>query len=92
MFQQTKYDNRPGLSIEDRKFINIMDTGMEKDESGSWVAPLPFRNEVIQLPNSREEAYSRLRSTRKALDRKPEMKKHYFAFMQKILDNQHAEP
>ena len=92
VFQQTKYDNRPGLSIEDRKFINIMDTGMEKDESGSWVAPLPFRNEVTQLPNSREEAYSRLRSTRKALDRKPEMKKHYFAFMQKILHNQHAEP
>lgn len=57
-----------------------MDTGMEKDESGSW--------EVTQLPNSREEAYSRLRSTRKALDRKPEMKEHYFAFMQKILDNQ----
>ena len=92
VFQQTKYDNRPGLSIEDWKFINIMDTGMEKDESRSWVAPLSFRNEVTQLPNSREEAYSRLRSTRKALDRKPEMKEHYFAFMQKILDNQHAEP
>lgn len=92
VFEQTKHDNRPGLSVEDRKFINIMDTGMEMNESGSWVAPLPFRNEVTQLPNSREEAYKRLKSTRKTLDRKPEMKEHYFAFMQKTLDNGHAEP
>ena len=76
VFQQNKFDNRPGLSIEDRKFINIMDTG-----KSSWVAPLPFRDEVTQLPNSREEAYSHLTSTRKALDQKPEMKEHYFALM-----------
>jgi hypothetical protein len=70
----------------------MMDTGMKKNETGSWIAPLPFRNEVTHLPNSREEAFKRLKSTRKTLDRKPDMKKHYFAFMQKILDNGHAEP
>ena len=65
---------------------------MRKNELKKWVALLPFRQEVTQLPNSRKEAYKRLRSTRKTLDRKPEMKNHYFAFMQKILDNGHAEP
>jgi hypothetical protein len=65
----------------------MMDTGMKKNETGSWIAPLPFRNEVTHLPNSREEAFKRLKSTRKTLDRKPDMKKHYFTFMQKILDN-----
>ena len=64
---------------------------MKKNESGNWEAPLPLRHEVTQLPNSRE-AYKRLRSTRKTLDRKPTMKSYYFAFMQKILDNGHAEP
>ena len=92
VFERTKLDNVPGLSVEDRKFIEIMDAGMEKNESGSWVAPLPFRNEVTYLPNSRGEALNRLKSTRRTLERKPEMKEHYFALMQKILDNGHAEP
>jgi hypothetical protein len=92
VFERTELDNRPGHSVEDRKFIEIMVTGMKKNETGSWIAPLPFRNEVTHLPNSREEAFKRLKSTRKTLDRKPDMKKHYFAFMQKIIDNGHAEP
>ena len=65
---------------------------MKKNKTGSWIAPLPFCNEVTHLPNSCEEAFKRLKSTRKTLDRKPDMKKHYFAFMQKTLDNGHAEP
>ena len=92
VFERTELDNRPGYSVEDRKFIEMIDTGMKKNKTGSWIAPLPFRNEVTHLPNSREEAFKRLKSTRKTLDRKPDMKKHYFAFMQKILDNGHAEP
>ena len=92
VFERTELDNRPGYSVEDRKFIEMMDTGMKKNETGSWIAPLPFRNEVTHLPNNREEAFKRLKSTRKTLDRKPDMKKHYFSFMQKILDNGHAEP
>ena len=42
VFEQTKYDDRPGLSGEDRKFLDIMDRGFEKDDAGRWVAPLPF--------------------------------------------------
>ena len=79
VYERTKLDNRPGLSVEDRKFIKIMDAEMEKNESGSWVAPLPFRKEVTYLPSSREEALNRLKSTRKTLNRKPSMKAHYFA-------------
>jgi hypothetical protein len=92
VFERTKLDNRPGYSVEDRKFIKMMDTGMKKNETRSRIAPLPFRNEVTHLPNSREEAFKRLTSTRKTLDRKPDMKEHYFAFTQNILDNGHAEP
>ncbi len=92
VFECTKLDNIPGLYVEDRKFIEIMDAGMEKNESGSWVAPRRFCNKVTHLPNSHHEALNRLKSTRRTLERKPEMKEHYFAFMQKILDNGHAEP
>ncbi len=63
VFERTKIDDTPGLSVEDRKFLEIMGKDMKKDPSGSWVAPLPFRQEVHELPNSRDEALKRLKST-----------------------------
>ena len=91
VFETTKDDNKIGTSVEDRRFIDIMDQGMAKNSAGNWVAPLPFREEIVRLPNTRELAIRRLKTTLRNLDRKPEMKEHYFAFMQKLLDNSHAE-
>ena len=91
VFRRTELDNRPGLSVEDRIFVDIMNTAVKKNESGHWTAPLPLRKQVTQLPDSYNEAVRRLKSTRKSLDRKPEMKNHYFSFMGRILDNNHAE-
>ncbi|KAK3735147.1 hypothetical protein QZH41_001892 [Actinostola sp. cb2023] len=56
IFTTTKEDDKLGTSIEDRKFISIMDRGMTKNSVGNWIAPLPFREEITQLPNSRELA------------------------------------
>ncbi|KAK3750317.1 hypothetical protein QZH41_010820, partial [Actinostola sp. cb2023] len=91
IFTTTKEDDKLGTSIEDRKFVSIMECGMTKDSVGNWIAPLPFREEITQLPNSRELAVRRLKSTIRNLERKPEMKKHYFTFMQSFLDHGHAE-
>ena len=92
VFIRTQSDDRPG-PVEDRKFIRLMEETIKETDTGNWTAPLPFRHEVTQLPNSRKEAYKRLRSTLKALVKKPLMKRHYnFEFMQKTLDNGHAEP
>jgi len=92
VFVRTRGDNKPGTSIEDRKFLNIMDEGMVKDqESGSWTAPLPLREETQRLPDNRENALKRMKSTHRLLDKKPTMKEHYFTFMQKLLDSSYAE-
>ena len=69
----------------------MMNATVRKNEYGNWTAPLPLRSQVIRLPESYNEARKRLKATRKSLDRKPKMKDHYFSFMQKILDNGHAE-
>ena len=69
-----------------------MEKNLDKNDLGNWTAPLPFRCEVKTLPESRGEAYKRLRSTRKSLDRKPLMKQHYFAFMKNLFEKGHAEP
>ena len=65
---------------------------MVKNSDSKWVAPLPFREGVKSLPDSRDEARKRLKSTCKTLERKPVMKQHYVEFMAKILKNGHAEP
>ena len=92
VFACTKGDNRPGTSVEDRKFIHIMNSSLTKNESGSWAAPLPVREGFNRPPNNREDTVKRLKSTRRTLDKKPLMKPHYFDLMQKLLDKGHAEP
>ena len=91
VFIRTPDDNRPGPSVEDRRFLEIMHTSMRKDSNGSWEAPLPLRGHIGTLPDSRENAIKRLRATRRILDKNTVMKEQYFAFMQRIFDMGHAE-
>ena len=51
VFMRTPQENKPGTSTEDRRFMENMENGMIKDENGSWEAPLPFRQEVRELPS-----------------------------------------
>ena len=86
VFTRTNNDNKPGMSVEDGKFIQIMNNSLTRNESGRWEAPLPLREETKWLPNNQEDALKCLKSTRRTLDKKPLMKKHYFHFMQKLFD------
>ncbi len=55
------------------------------------MAPLPFRSPRIQLPNNREQAKQRLSSLHHTFSKKPNMKTHFFDFMQKVLEDKQAE-
>ncbi|XP_056376093.1 uncharacterized protein LOC130273395 [Hyla sarda] len=79
------------MSIEDRLFLDIMDQGIVKDKSNSWVAPLPFRPQRRHLPNNKELVYNRFISLRHKFQRNLEMKEHFFTFMERIFQNNHAE-
>ncbi|KAF1387159.1 hypothetical protein PFLUV_G00102450 [Perca fluviatilis] len=68
-----------------------MDEEVFRDESQSWVAPLPFRQPRQYLPNNREQAVQRFASLQRSLSRKPDTQKQFVAFMGKILENDHAE-
>lgn len=91
VFQRTEKDNQLAPSIDDLTFLQLMDKGFVKDESGSWVAPLPFRNPRRPLPNNRQQAHQRLMSLQRAFQKRPSMKEDFLEFMQGILDNNHAE-
>ena len=91
VFQQTKDDNKVAPSIDDITFIQIMEQGLKKDKSNSWVAPLPFKTPRHRLPDNKAQALNRLSLLRRSLERKPVMKEHFFTFMEKIFQNTHTE-
>ncbi|XP_053576923.1 uncharacterized protein LOC128666383 [Bombina bombina] len=92
VFHTTQHDNKLAPSIEDKEFLKLMDKEFYKDDSNSWVAPLPFRNPRQRLPNNRVQALSRLFSLQRTLKKDPKIKEHFVSFMQKMFENKHAEP
>ncbi|XP_061170421.1 uncharacterized protein LOC133179742 [Saccostrea echinata] len=90
VFDRTDADEKPGLSSEDRKFLEIMDQNFTRDVDGFWTAPLPFRQDRERLPNNITQALKRAKSLHISMERDPIKKRHMFEFMSNILDK-HAE-
>ncbi|CAN2390054.1 zinc finger [Pristimantis euphronides] len=91
VFQRTREDHKIAHSIEDETFLKVMGQGFCKNETNSWVAPLPFKPQRPCLPNNKEQALKRLAALKCNFQKRPEMKEHFFAFMEKIFKNDHAE-
>ena len=80
------------LSIDDHKFIKIMDKGIHKNERGNWEMPLPFRSHNVSMPDNRGYAAKHLNGLLRTFERKPKVEKDYLEFMGKMLDKSHAVP
>ena len=92
IFRVTREDNDVSLSCEDRRFLEIMEANIHKNDYGNWEMPLPFRHKEVEMPNNRSQAVNRLSGLILTLRRKPQMEKDYFEFMEKTLDKGHASP
>ena len=90
VFYADSRDNDIGLSVEDRKFLKIMEEGIIKNKLGNWEMPLPFRRSEVYIPSNKSQAIQRLNSLLKTLGRKPQMKRDYVEFMEKIISKGHA--
>jgi hypothetical protein len=91
VFSETPDDEKPGMSMEDREFIQTMNDNLERDSEGTWIAPLPFKADKPTLPNNRSQAMKRARNLTASLRKDAKKKDHFFTFMQKIIENGHAE-
>ena len=60
IYHETANDDIAGLSIDDHKFIEIMDKGIHKNEKGNWEMPLPFHSHNVSMPNNRDYVAKRL--------------------------------
>lgn len=79
------------MSVEDLEFLDIMDKSFEKDNEGSWVAPLSFRKQRPRLANNKMQAIKRAKTLIPSLNNYPIKKQHFITFMQWIFDNVHAD-
>ena len=91
VFKRTKDDEKLAPSIEDAIFLDIMEKSMYKDEERNWVTPLPFRPQRRCLPNNKTQTLQRFRSLQHSFRRNPEMKDHFFEYMEQILEKGHTE-
>jgi hypothetical protein len=91
VFQRTKDDEKPGMSVDDREFLQIMHGNLQKDSNGNWIAPLPFRQPRLKLPNNRPLALRRAKALDINLQKNPTKKEHFLKFMDGILEHGHAE-
>ena len=91
IFERTTNDDKPGLSVEDRLFLQKMDKELDKDDNGNWVAPLPFKDNRSRLPDNRFMAMRRAKTFDVNLSKDSVKREHFLSFMQKLFDNGHAE-
>ncbi|XP_071133064.1 uncharacterized protein [Mytilus edulis] len=91
IFERTPYDETIGPSIEDKLFIELMDSKVKQGSDNRWTAPLPFRKDRPVLPNNRVQAVQRVNSLERSLRMNPNKKEHILEFMNKMFVNKHAE-
>lgn len=91
LFQKTEHDEKIRFSIEDREFLKLMNTSLERDDSGYWVAPLPFKQNRLRLPDNKTQALQRVRAFDKNLRHNSRTYEHIKEFMIKSFNRGHAE-
>ncbi|XP_052084099.1 uncharacterized protein LOC127721417 [Mytilus californianus] len=91
IFERTPYDKTIGPSIEDKLFIDLMDSKVKQGSDNRWTAPLPFRQDRPVLPNNRVQAVQRVNSLERSLRMNPNKKEHIPELMNKMFVNKHDE-
>ena len=90
-FQETRQDNKTGLSVEDQQFMKKMSAGIQQREDGHLEMPLPLKDEKMRLPNNRVAAVQRLKGLKAKLVRNESYRRDYVGFMEATLAKGYAE-
>ena len=85
-FQESCSDKNSGsFSVEDQKFINILEEGIHRQGNGHYEMPLPLRSRDAVLPNNRSLALKRLFHLKGRFGRDPTYFKDYKKFMEGVI-------
>lgn len=91
IFGRSSDDDLDGLSVNDRKFLNIIENNVTVNSEGSIQMPLPLKDELATIPNNRRPVYNRQKNTIQQLKRDQNKLMESTKFMQKLIDSKHVE-
>lgn len=83
------HDETPGLSIEDKQFLDIMKQGTKLGQDGRVSMPLPFKAKPIHQ-NTKSAAMHRFKLLEKKFQHDPKYREHYYEFMNDIISKGEA--
>jgi hypothetical protein len=79
----------PGMSVEDRKAMKILEEST-KLVDGKFEVGMLWRHENPWLPDNRSTAEARLNSLKRKLVKDPKLHEKYTEFMNKLIDKEYA--
>ena len=82
---------RPELSVEQKKFMNLVTNSINHLENNHYEIALPFRDSDVLMPNNREQAEKRARCLQQKFTKNQGFYKDYQAFVNEMLEKGFAE-
>ena len=79
------------LSFLDRRFLNTLESNIQRLSNGHYEILLPLKEERLKLPNNRNLALSRLHRLNHRLKKDSKYRSHYETFMKDMIDKGQAE-
>ena len=71
-------DDTTTFSVEDRRFLEILEEGIKRNSDGRWVMPLPFKDKTpLHLPNNRPHCVRRLISLKRRFEKESKLYMDY---------------
>ncbi|XP_051792767.1 uncharacterized protein LOC127530320 [Acanthochromis polyacanthus] len=89
-FQDASKDGRKTVSQDDILFLEILKDSIQKNTSGHYEMPLPFK-ERPHLPDNKQLAVVRLNHLKRKLLKNETYKEHYMKFMSEVIGKGDAE-
>ena len=89
-FEVHSDDEESGMSVEDRKFLNIMSTEVCINNQGKIQLPIPFKDETA-LPNNKAVVFHRTNNMVNRLKRDPVQLSSCLISMDKSIEHGHIE-
>ena len=78
-------------SVEDRQFMDTLETGIKRTSDGHVQMTLPFKSQNPTMPDNKEVAVRRLMLLKKKLQRDKQYHTDYTSFMNDIINHGYAE-